>query len=99
MKLKLVNLPVTIFREGEYFVTYSPVLDLSTSAKSFKVAQKRFQEIVSIFFEEIAKKGTTDEVLQELGWKKIKKNWTPPTVISNEPQVVEIPLKGLKCHA
>jgi hypothetical protein len=79
-----IQLPVSIFREGKAFVAYSPALDLSTSGKTFEQTQKRFNEIVEIFFEELEKKGTTDKVLLSLGWEKsIKSRWIPPTVVSH----------------
>lgn len=58
-----VSLPVSILKEGKYFIAYSPALDLSTSAKSFEEAKKRFEEVVPIFFEELLEKGTVEEVL------------------------------------
>ncbi|TRZ53556.1 hypothetical protein D4R99_00615 [bacterium] len=79
-----ILLPVSIFREGKAFVAYSPALDLSTSGKTFEQTQKRFHEIVEIFFEELERKGTTDKVLEGLGWEKsVKSEWVPPTVISH----------------
>ena len=65
-----VNLPVSIFREGEAFVAYSPALDLSTSGETFELVQKRFHVIVGIFFEELERMGTTDKVLESLGWNR-----------------------------
>ena len=91
-----VNIPLTIFKEGDYFIAYSPVLDLSTSAKSFKKTQERFHQAVGIFFEETLKKNTLDEVLLGLGWQKIKKNWTPPSLISCQPEKVRVNLP--KCR-
>jgi hypothetical protein len=78
--------------EGKTYIAYSPVLDLSTSADSFEKAQKRFQEIVMIFFEELIQKGTLDEVLSDLGWKKIKREWNAPIPLSHQIQNVTIPL-------
>lgn len=78
-----VNLPITIFKEGKSYVAYSPALDLSTSAGTYEKAQSRFTEIVRIFFTELADMGTTDKVLLNLGWQKIKSNWRPPVVVSN----------------
>ena len=40
--------------------------------------KKRFKEAVSIFFEELVKKGTLDEVLESLGWQKIKSDGRHP---------------------
>ena len=63
------GLPVTILKEGNSFVAYTPALDLSTSGVSFEDAQKNFIEAVNIFFEELIEMGTLDEVLTELGWQ------------------------------
>ena len=46
------NLPVSILREGKSFIAYTPALDLSTSARTYNEAKKRFREVVEIFFEE-----------------------------------------------
>ena len=84
------NLPVSILREGKKYIAYTPALDLSTSGNTFDQARKRFEELVNVFFEEIFRKGTTEDVLQELGWQKIHKKWNPPILISNESQNVKL---------
>ncbi len=86
LTLKEVNLPVTIFKEGKNYVAYSPALDLSTSASTYKKAQTRFSEIVEIFFDELSEMGTLESVLSSLGWQKVKSSWQPPVVISNYTQ-------------
>lgn len=91
MPVSVVNLPVSIFREGKNFIAYTPSLDLSTSAKTFKKAKKRFGEIVQIFFEELAEKGTTDDVLTSLGWEKIEKHWSPPVEIFHNLESFQMP--------
>ena len=76
-----INLPVVFLKEGKRFIAYTPVLDLSTCANTFKKAQKRFEELVTIFFEELERKGTLYEVLTECGWRKVhtpKRDWIPP---------------------
>lgn len=65
-----IKLPVSFMKEGNDFIAYTPVLDLSTVGKNFEEAQKRFMEVVQVFLEELAEKGTLDEVLIELGWQK-----------------------------
>ena len=87
------NLSVSILREGKKFIAYTPALDLSTSGESYKEAKKRFEEIVGIFFKEIIKKGTFEEVLRDLGWRRIQAKWSPPVVISQESQTIQIPIK------
>lgn len=78
------KLPVSVIKEGKKYIAYTPALDLSTSANTFEKAKKRFSDIVYIFFEELIKKGTLEEVLSNLGWKKIQKDWNPPVVISQD---------------
>ena len=93
MKMNIkFSIPVSIFREGKYFVAYTPALDLSTSGKNFEEVKKRFEEIVLIFFEEIVSRGTLDEALGSLGWQKVKKQWLPPIPIVQKLEEFTIPL-------
>ena len=87
-----INLPVSILREGKRFIAYTPALDLSTSGKSHEEAKERFKEVVSIFIEEVIKKGTLEEVLGDLGWKNIRTKWVPPTLVSQESESFRIPV-------
>ncbi len=89
-----VNLPVSITKEDEHFIAYTPALDLSTSADSVEEVKKRFDEVVQIFFEELIEKDTLDDVLKELGWKKVDKKWSPPVVIENDFEKVKIPISA-----
>lgn len=84
------KIPVTIFREGDMFVSYSPALDLSTAAETFEGAKRRFAEAVHIFFEEIEKMGTLDKVLSELGWQKVRQEWKPLMPIVHEMQEFQV---------
>ncbi len=81
-----ISLSVVVFKEGSSYVAYSPALDLSTSAKTDKQARQRFAEATQLFFEELAELGTTVEVLENLGWKKVRSIWKPPMVVSNYVQ-------------
>jgi len=87
------KLPVSFLREGKKYVAYTPALDLSTSSRTYDEAKRRFSEVVSIFFEELIKKGTLDEVLRGLGWKRVQSKWSPPIIISQELQSVRVPAK------
>jgi len=86
-----VKLPVSFLKEGNSFIAYTPVLDLSTVGKNFDEAQKRFSEAVQIFLEELSKAGTLDEVLTELGWQKINNTFSPPVVIAHHTEEFSIP--------
>ena len=89
-----MSIPVSILKEGKYFIAYTPVLDLSTSGTTYAQVSRRFQEAIQIFFEELMEKGTIEKVLTELGWKKVQKQWMPPLVISHESTSVNIPLSN-----
>ncbi|MFH1412784.1 MAG: hypothetical protein ABIG10_02030 [bacterium] len=84
------NLPVSFLKEGNKYIAYTPALDLSTYGKSYQEAKKRFEEIVNIFFEELINKGTLEDVLSNLGWKRVQAKWNPPVVISQELQTVRL---------
>lgn len=89
-------LPVSIIKEDDSFIAYSPALDLSTVGDSFEEAQDRFEEAVQIFFEELDNKGTTEEVLTELGWQRQGSELTPPVVVSNSTREFSVPNFSLK---
>jgi hypothetical protein len=91
MKNISYKIPVTIMKQGKRFVAYSPAFDLSTSGKSKKDVEKKFQEIINIFLEEIIEMGTFSDVLSELGWKRVQKKWNPPEIISSFSVGVRIP--------
>ena len=93
MALKNLSLKLSVFitKQGKRFVAYTPALDLATSGKSEKDVKVKFQELVSLFFEEIATAGTMDDVLAELGWQKERRQWKPPRVISAKPVDFRVP--------
>lgn len=86
-----MSLPVEFFREGKYFVAYSHPLDFSAFGETFEEARNNFSEAVKIFFDELEKKGTLEDVLLELGWQKIKRTFTPPVRISEEEMKIPCP--------
>ena len=85
------NLPVSFLRESNQFVAYTPALDLSTSGTTIEEVKKNFTEAVEIFFDEIVKMGTLEDVLLDLGWKKQNKDFIPPVVISQGMESVRVP--------
>ena len=60
-----ITLPVSFLKEGSSYVAYTPALDLSSCGKTLKEAKKMFAESVQLFFEELEKMGTTEEVLTQ----------------------------------
>ncbi len=86
------NLPVVITKQNKRFVAYTPALDIATSAKTEKQVRARFIELAHAFLEEIVEEKTADDVLSELGWRKIQKKWTPPEIVSSKSIGFQIPV-------
>lgn len=93
---KIINFstPVSIFKEGDVFVAYTPTLDISTCADTIKEVKERFEELVLIFFKELERKNTTDEVLVELGWSKAKQSWQAPIEIEHQVKNYRVPVRA-----
>jgi len=90
-----VQIPVNFFREGDQFVAHCPVLDLSTSGRTFEQAQERFTEAVEMLFRDLIDRGTLDEVLESYGWHKVgtpDPRWVPPQLVRSVEQEALIPL-------
>ncbi len=81
-----------ITKQNKRFVAFTPALDISTSGKSIKEVKERFVELANIFLEEIFEAKTADDVLSELGWKKVQKKWNPPQIISSQSIGLRIPV-------
>ena len=90
------SVPVSVFKEGDTFVAYAPTLDISTCAESLAEVHSRFTELVQIFFEELVRLGTTDEVLESLGWHKSESSWNPPMEVEHRLQSFNVPMRA--CH-
>lgn len=88
-----VQLPMTMLRERQRYVAYTPALDLSTSGKTFAEAKRRFAEAVDIFFEEIIERGTLEVVLTDLGWHKEQHQWRAPIIVGQETKAIHLPVR------
>jgi len=62
------SLPIEIFQEGRVFVAHCPALRLASHGPTPETAKTALNEAVEIFFEEIERMGTLEEVLLECGW-------------------------------
>ena len=87
-----IKVTLSILKQGKRFIAYSPALDLSTSGRSQQEVKKRFTEAALLFLEELYHAGTMRDVLQELGWQQVRKQWMPPQIISQEALGVRMPV-------
>lgn len=73
-----INLRINIFKENDYYIAFSPELQISTQGKTLKQVKKRFGERISIFVERAVETKTLEKRLEKLGWENIRHNPTPP---------------------
>jgi hypothetical protein len=92
-----ISLPVIFIEENDQVTAHTPALDLATCGKDIDEAKKRFEEILVIFFEELCKMGTLEDVLLECGWKKVGKapsGWQPPKVVGAITEHFKVPCRA-----
>jgi predicted RNase H-like HicB family nuclease len=65
-----MQIPVNLLKEGNGFIAYTPVFDISTSASTLGKVKSRFSEAVQLFVENLVKMGRLEPVLLNLGRKK-----------------------------
>ena len=89
LAINVINFP-----DGDYYIAYSPELDISTYARNKEDVNKRFEERLTIFFETATRKKNLFKQLKDLGWTIQDK--PKPDLIP--PEEVKIPLHFLKAR-
>ena len=85
------NIPVIYMKEADSFICYCPAFDLVAHGDSFEDAEKSFAVTLRLFVQEVTRKGTWKQVLQEYGWEKVRKEWNPPRIIGQQNKAISIP--------
>ena len=62
------------------FVAYTPELDVASCGPTEEKARKNLHEAVTVTLEEVKIKGKLNELLEEMGFQKEKRQWIPPRV-------------------
>ena len=94
-----ISVSVLILQEGDYYVAYSPALELSSYGKSVVEAKKSFAQVLKIFVEETERKGTFEKVLLGLGWTLQQKpsfKYQPPELSLRERRALERKTVGVQ---
>ena len=84
-----------IIKEQGAYTAFAPALDLTTCGNSIADAQRMAREVLDIFFDELAAMGTTQQVLEELGWTTVERrgelHWQPPQLVGRSIQAISVP--------
>lgn len=73
-----INIEVKIFKENDYYIAFSPDLQLATQGKTIRQVEKRFEDRMAIFIERAIETKTLGKRLKKLGWENIRHKPTPP---------------------
>jgi hypothetical protein len=82
-----VSLEIISFQEGEYFVAYSPAMDLTGQGKDKHEAIDSLVKIIRITINWASKEGTLQKYLLEKGWtlrEHPKAVYSPPQFNAEE---------------
>jgi len=77
-----MQLPFSIRKQGKYYLSSCPILDVHSQATTEKMAQKNLVEAVSLFLISCFERGTLDSVLKECGFR------TAPVYLRGKPRKV-----------
>ena len=83
--MKNVYFDTLIWEEDGVYVSYCPLLDVSSSGGTVEEARKMLKEAVRLFLEEAEKKGTLQDILEESGYHlENNQKLVPPKIIATE---------------
>jgi len=68
-----ISLPVRIKKEGKYFISSCPPLDLFSQGDSKAKAKENIREAARLFILDCYERGTLDKVLKESGFVPLKR--------------------------
>ena len=97
----VIQIDMLLITEGKYHIAYIPSLNITAHAKNEEEAEIRVKKAVNMFFETWAKKGSLDEKLIKLGWKKSKSHFIPTdnfnvnvpySYLKNKPSIHKVPI-------
>ena len=66
--MRKIELTSEIWQEGNMYSAYCHELDVATAGRTVDEARKNLAEALEIFFEETARKGTLQSLLEEAGF-------------------------------
>jgi len=68
-----ISLPVQFKKEGGYFISHCPPLDVYSQGESKAIAKKNIEEAVRFFIIDCYERGTLEKVLKKSGFIPLRK--------------------------
>ncbi len=79
-----IHYTVQVWREGDQFIAHAMPLDVASSGATPDQARAAVDEAVRLFLTTAAGAGTLAEVLQDVGYRKGRREWHSPAWLSIE---------------
>jgi predicted RNase H-like HicB family nuclease len=76
-----VRIPLSLWKEGDVYVSFTPALDLSTCGDTRDEAIRNMDEAAKLFFQTAEERNCLPELLESYGWELSEDEcWVPPSV-------------------
>ena len=79
-----VDYTVQVWNEGSQFIAHAMPLDVASSGTTPEAARKAVDEAVGLFLATAAGQGTLKEVLEDAGYRRVRREWHSPEWLSIE---------------
>lgn len=76
------------WKEGKYYIAYTPELEVASQGKTEGEAEKKLREAVNAFLQSVKERGLLVQVLEEIGFsRQAKKEWRAPAISISSVEV------------
>ena len=79
-----VDYTVQVWREDGQFIAHAMPLDVASSGASLEAARLAVDEAVKLFLGTAAEHGTLKEVLEDAGYRRVRREWRGPAWLGVE---------------
>ena len=82
--LMRIDYTVQVWREDGQFIAHAMPLDVASSGRTPEAARKAVDEAVRLFLATAAEHGTLTEVLEDAGYRRVRREWRGPAWLGFE---------------
>ena len=82
--LMRIDYTVQVWREDGQFIAHAMPLDVASSGPTPEAARKAVDEAVRLFLATAAEHGTLTEVLEDAGYRRVRREWRGPAWLGFE---------------
>ena len=75
-----IRIPLSLWKEGDVYVSFTPALDLSTCGNTRDEAVRNMNEAANLFVQTAMERDCLLELLESYGWELAEnERWLPPS--------------------